>query len=397
MVMDLKKIESLIRLYRETLFDDCLPFWINHCVDREHGGFLTYIGGDGSLISSDKAMWVEGRFAWLLARLYNTFEKKQEWLELAKHGIDFILKHGFDSDGRMFYLVTRDGRPIRKRRYLFTETFGTIALAEYAKAAGDEEIKKRAVDLYNLIIKHYRTPGSLPPKEYPQTRPSKAHAMPMILLATTQILRQIDDNPLYKNVIDQSLAEIFDHFLKPEFKVLLETVGPNGEFIDTPEGRCVNAGHAIETAWFIMEEGRHRNDNDLVKKALPILEWSLEWGWDKEYGGILYFVDVKHKQPIQYEWDMKLWWPHTETMYALLLAHHLTGDKKWEDWYDKVHEYSFNHFPDKKNGEWFGYLHRDGSLASTIKGNGWKGPFHLPRTMLYGLKLLEEMKIKPKE
>ena len=394
--MELKKIDSLIELYKSTLLDNVVPFWIRHCVDREYGGFTTYIDGDGTLLTTDKPMWVQGRFTWLLARLYNHVEKKQEWLDLARHGVEFILKHGFDTDGRMFYLVTREGKPIRKRRYLYTETFGVIALAEYAKASGDEEAKKKAIELYDTLIMHYRTPGILQPKEYPQARPAKAHAMPMILMATTQIIRQIDDRPIYKDVIDKSLDEVLNDFVKPEFKVLLEIVGPNGEFIDTPEGRCVNPGHAIETAWFIMEEARYRKDDSLVEKALPFLEWSLEAGWDEKFGGIMYFIDVKGMQPIQYEWDMKLWWPHLESMYALLLAHYLTGDKKWEQWYDKVHDYSFGHFPDKENGEWFGYLHRDGTLASTIKSNCWKAPFHLPRAMLYGWKLLEQMKVAAK-
>ena len=164
--MDIQKIELLIKLYRETLLNDSIPFWINHCIDKKYGGFSTFVDADGSLISTDKPMWIQGRFTWILSRLYNTVEKKQEWLDLAKHGVDFILKHGFDTDGRMFYLVTKEGTPIRKRRYLYTETFGVIALAEYAKATGDAEIRKKALDLYNLLIMHYRTPGLLQPKEY---------------------------------------------------------------------------------------------------------------------------------------------------------------------------------------------------------------------------------------
>ena len=100
-------------------------------------------------------------------------------------------------------------------------------------------------------------------------------------------------------------------------------------------------------------------------------------------------------QPEPYEHDMKLWWPHNEALYATLLAHHLTGDQKWSAWYERLHEYSFGHFPDREHGEWYGYLHRDGTVSSPIKGNMWKGPFHLPRMQLYGWKLLEEMKKTP--
>jgi N-acylglucosamine 2-epimerase len=233
-------------------------------------------------------------------------------LHWARHGIDFIRRHGFDSDGRMFYSVTRDGQPLRKRRYLFTETFGVIALAEFARATGDEQALQQADDLYRLILRYHKSPGLLEPKVFPATRQLKSHAMPMILLATTQVLRQAGDDKLYRQVVDESLAEVFDHYMRPEFQVLLENVGPNGEFLNEPDGREVNPGHAIETAWFIMEESRYRNnDAGLLERACQILDWSLEIGWDKQYGGILYFKDCKGYPSPRYEHDMKLWWPRS--------------------------------------------------------------------------------------
>ena len=193
----------------------------------------------------------------------------------------------------------------------------------------------------------------------------------------------------------RSLADVFDHFMKPEFQVLLENVGPNGEFLGEPDGREVNPGHAIETAWFIMEEARYRHNNaELVERACQILDWSLDAGWDEQFGGILYFIDCKGRPSPKYEHDMKLWWPHNEAIYATLLAYHLTGKQKYLDWHTRIHDWSYAHFPDRQNGEWYGYLHRDGSISSTLKGNMWKGPFHLPRMQLNCWKLLEEMQFQ---
>src|SRR5262249_39100703 len=157
----------------------------------------------------------------------------------------------------------------------------------------------------------------------------------------------------------------------------------DGQMLDTPEGRLVNPGHACETAWFMLAEARQRQDRALIAQACQILEWSLQMGWDRIHGGILYFVDCEGKPPEPYEHDMKLWWPHNEALYACLLALHLTGEPRWLAWYERIHEWTFNHFPDHANGEWFGYLHRDGTVSSTVKGNMWKGPFHLPRMLLY--------------
>ena len=386
------RLEKLRELYRRELLESVIPFWTSHSLDGEYGGYLTCLDRDGSVFGTDKQVWAQGRGTWLFSKLYNTLEPREEWLQAARCGYDFLVKHCFDNDGRMFFRVTRDGRPLRKRRYLFSEAFGVIACAEYSRATGDEEALERADDTYRLMIDLYRTPGSLPPKVVPETRVTKAHAMPMILLSTTQELRQADADTLYAEVVDDAIDEVLHHFVKRDERALFETVGPNGERLDSPEGRCINPGHVIESAWFIMHEGRHRDDSSLIEQALEILEWSLEWGWDKEYGGILYFVDAEGKPPEQLEWDMKLWWPHTEALYALLLAHHLTGEPKYLDWYEKVHEWAFAHFPDPEYGEWFGYLRRDGTLSTTLKGNMWKGPFHVPRAMWLCLRLLEEMK-----
>jgi len=390
--MKKERIEELIQIHRDGLLKDTVPFWMKHTIDRKHGGFLNHLNHDGTVLNTDKPVWVLGRFTWLMALLYSDVEKRKEWLNTSLHGITFLEKHCFDTDGRMFYEVTCDGRPLRKRRYLFTETFGIIAFSEYARASGDEERLKRAKSLYKLLIRYYQNPELLPPKIYPQTRQAKSHAMPMILMATTQQLRKTGPDPLYEEVIDNSLKEIFNDFMYYDEKALFETVGLNGERLDNPEGRCINPGHAIETSWFVMEEGRRRNDKTLIEKGCTILNWSLDLGWDEQYGGILYFVDIENKPCEQYEHDIKLAWPHNEALYACLLAHYLTGEKKYEDWYEKIHEWVYSHFPDKKHGDWFKYLHRDGSVSSTVKGNRWVGPFHLPRMQLYCWKLLEEMK-----
>ncbi len=236
----------------------------------------------------------------------------------------------------------------------------------------------------------HRTSGLLPPKVITQTRPLKGHAMPMVLACVSQILREVMDDPLYEDTITQSIDEILRDFVKPEKRCLLETVLADGSILDTPEGRTVNPGHAIETSWFMMEEARRRADSNLLSRACEILEWSLDAGWDAEHGGLLYFVDRDGKQPEPYEHELKLWWPHTEAMYACLLAFHLTHDPRWSEWYDRVHEWAFSHFADGEYGEWFGYLRRNGAVCSTVKGNMWKGPFHLLRKQLYAWKLLEE-------
>ena len=387
-----ERIEELIKFHRDGLLNDTVPFWMKHTIDREYGGYLNHLDCDGTVINTDKPVWLLGRFAWLTAMLYNEVETRPEWLETSRHGIDFLEKYCFDTDGRMFYEVTRDGRPLRKRRYVFTETFGVMAFSEYALAAKDEKRLDKAKQLFKLLVHYHNNPELLPAKVYPQTRKAKSHAMAMILLCVAQQMRRTGEDSIYEDLIDNSLREVFEDFMKYDKKALLETVAPDGQMLDGPQGRCVNPGHAIETAWFIMEESRHRNAPELLEKACTILDWSLELGWDDQFGGILNFVDIEGKPPAQYEHDMKFWWPHIEALYACLLAMYLTGREKYEKWYEKLHEYSYSHFPDKKHGDWFKYLHRDGTIASTVKGSNWGGPFHLPRMQFNCWKLLEKMR-----
>jgi N-acylglucosamine 2-epimerase len=390
---DMKKerIDQLTEFYRNTLLEDIVPFWMKYSLDKMHGGYIHCLDRNGTPLNTDKAVWIQCRETWLFSKLYNSMDKRPEWLDAAKLGYDFINKYCIDTDGRLFFQMTREGRPLRKRRYWFAETFAIIAFAEYYLATGDEEALEKAKKLYKMIVDFFKNPGSLPAKYYTETRILKSHAEPMILIATTQVLREIDNEPLYKDIIDLCMKDIFENFMKADLKALLESVGPNGEVLDNPQGRCINPGHSIETSWFLMQEGLFREDNGIIKKALDILDWSLERGWDKIYGGILYLVDVDGKPPEQLEWDMKLWWPHTEALYALLLASHITSDCKYEEWYEKVHQWTYTHFPDPEYGEWYGYLHRDGTVSLPVKGSAWKGPFHLPRYLMYGIRLLEKM------
>ncbi|MBI3004040.1 MAG: AGE family epimerase/isomerase [Ignavibacteriales bacterium] len=383
--------EEFIRIYRDGLLHDTIPFWIPRAVDRQYGGFFNALDMDGSILHTDKSVWLQGRFSWTLATLYSTVEQKQEWLDLSRHGIEFLQKHCFGSDGRMFFWVTQEGKPLRKRRYVFSEIFAVMAFAAYGKAAGDSSWTQRSLELFKKILFYLKTPGLLEPKIVPETRPMKGLAMLMSLISAAQALHKAIEEPLCVKVIDDCIAELERDFLKPEFRCLLENVGPKGEFYDTLDGRQVNPGHSIEAGWFILDEARRRNnDPHLIKLGTTIIDWSYEIGWDPEFGGLLYFKDAKKLPPTEYWHDMKFWWPHNEAIIATLMAYQLTGDEKYLGWHKDVHEWAYKHFPDPVHGEWFGYLHRDGSLSTRVKGTMWKGPFHLPRMQLYCWKMLEE-------
>ncbi|EKY00666.1 N-acylglucosamine 2-epimerase [Porphyromonas catoniae F0037] len=377
--------------YRDDLTEHILPFWLKHGLDRKHGGIYTCLDREGKLMDTTKSVWFQGRFAFIASFAYNQIERRPEWLEAARLTIEFIERHCFDSDGRMYFEVTEEGLPLRKRRYVFSETFAAIAFSEYALATGDKAYAAKALGLFRDIQYFLSTPGFLPAK-YTEHLKAEGHSIVMILINTASRIREAIQDPLLDEQIERSIRTLETHFIHPEYKALLEMVGPNGEFIDTLQGRLINPGHCIETAWFLLEEAKSRGgDKHLVELGCKILDWSWSWGWDEQYGGIINFRDCKGFPSQDYAQDMKFWWPQTEAIIATLYAYQMTGEERYLQLHQRISDWTYAHFPDPTYGEWYGYLHRDGTVAQPAKGNLFKGPFHIPRMMIKGYQLCQEL------
>ena len=384
-------IKSWAESYKKDLTENIMPFWMKYGLDRENGGVYTCVDRDGSLMDTTKSVWFQGRFAFICSFAYNNVEKNQEWLDAAKSTLEFIEKHCFDEQGHMYFSVTAEGKPLRKRRYVFSETFAAIAMSEYALATGDQHWAKRAIQVFEDTQRFLATPGFLPAKFEADVK-LQGHSIVMILINVGSCIRKVVDDPKLTQQIDESIEKLKKYFIHPEFKCLLETVGENGEFIDTNMTRTINPGHCIETSWFIMEEAKLRGwDKPMLDMALQVFDWSWDWGWDKQYGGTINFRDCKNLPPQDYSQDMKFWWPQCETIIASLYAYLGTGDEKYLYRHERISEWTYAHFPDAEYGEWYGYLHRDGTVAQPAKGNLYKGPFHIPRMMIKGYMLCQEI------
>ena len=390
--MDVKKyLAYWADRYQDDLKENILPFWLKHGLDRVRGGVYTCVDRDGTLIDSTKSVWFQGRFGFICAYAYNNIEANEEWLRASKSCVDFIEQHCFDTDGRMYFEVTAEGKPVRKRRYVFSECFAAIAMSEYSIASGDRSYAQKALTLFKQILHFINTKGILEPK-YCEGVEMQGHSITMILINTAARLREAIPAVELDEQISLSIETLQRYFIHPEFEALLETVGPNGEFIDTIIGRTINPGHCIETAWFLLEEAKYRGgDPQLTEVAVKILDWSWKWGWDKEYGGLINFRDCKGLPVQDYSQDMKFWWPQTEAIIATLYAYEATGEERFLRMHQQISDWTYAHFPDVEYGEWYGYLHRDGTVAQPAKGNIFKGPFHIPRMMIKGFMLCRDM------
>lgn len=368
----------------------CVSFWLENGIDREHGGVYTCLDRTGKIYSTDKSVWMQGRCGWIFAWLCHLYGNKPEWLAASKSCLDFMERCCInpDANGRMYFTVTDDGKPLRQRRYYFSEAFYAIANAEYYGVTGEKvclERARKAYDLYWNLWHGMKDPTGLGPKTIPETRTGRSFGLPMIFLNVTSVLLRVDPEcrELYEERAQSCVDDIFRYHVHPELKCVLENVGPNGEAnLDYTDGRIVNPGHDIEGVWFLLEHAKRTGQKELIAKAEEIFNWAISAGWDEEYGGLLYFVDAQGLPPEAYEHDMKLWWPHDEMLISSLMLYRDTGKEEYFDWFYKTLDYCKKYFSDPEYGEWYGYLRRDGlPTQPSTKGSTFKGPFHLPRML----------------
>ncbi len=371
--------QTLAQQYHQALLKDIIPFWEKYSLDQQAGGYFTCLDRKGKVFDTDKFVWLQNRQVWQFSALYNRLEKRPEWLAVAKHGADFLARYGRDPQGNWYFSLDRHGNPLIQPYNIFSDCFAAMAFSQYALASGEEEAKTIAIQAYENVLRRQGNPKGKYEKSYPGTRPLKALAVPMILANLTLEMEWLLPPEKLDQVLTQTVKEVMTDFLDPTLGLMREAVGPNGEFVDSFEGRLLNPGHGIEAMWFMMDIAQRSDDQSLLEQAVAVVLKTLNYAWDKEYQGIFYFLDSQGSPPQQLEWDQKLWWVHLETLVALAKAYQFTGNKDCWEWFVKVHNYTWNHFADPEYGEWFGYLNRQGEVLLDLKGGKWKGCFHVVR------------------
>ncbi len=387
-IMDFNKLASL---YRDELLDNVLPFWMNNSIDRECGGYFTCLNREGKVFDTDKFIWLQGRQVWMFSMLYNKVERRQEWLDIAIHGGEFLKKYGHDGNFNWYFSLNREGKPLVEPYNIFSYTFAAMAFGQLSLATGNSEYADISRKTFEIILSKIDNPKGRWNKAYPGTRNLKGFALPMILCNLSLEIEHLIEKSFLEKTIESCIHEVMEVFYRPELGLIVENVAEDGSLSDSFEGRVLNPGHAIEAMWFIMDLGKRLNRKNLIASANEIALNTLEYGWDKEYEGIFYFMDRLGHPVQQLEWDQKLWWVHIETLITLLKGYQMTGSEKNLKWFDIVHRYTWDHFKDDKFGEWFGYLNRRGEILLPLKGGKWKGCFHVPRGLYQCWKILESL------
>lgn len=372
---------ELASYYKHALLDDVLPFWQTHSLDQQVGGYFTCLDAQGQIYDTDKFIWLQNRQVWTFAMLYNQLSPEVGWLDMARHGADFLAAKGRDPGGNWYFALNQAGEPLVQPYNIFSDCFAAMAFSQFAVASQQAWAKDIALQAYTNVLQRQKDPKGRYNKLYPGTRPLKSLAVPMILANLSLEMEPLLAPAQLEQVLEQTVREVMTDFLDPDRGLLYEAVAPDGSHVDCFEGRLINPGHGIETMWFLMDIGQRRSDTGLINRAVDIVLNILTFSWDEEYGGLYYFLDAEGHPPQQLEWDQKLWWVHLETLVALAMGYRLTGREECWQWYQKVHDYSWPHFADPDQGEWFGYLNRAGQVHLQLKGGKWKGCFHVPRAL----------------
>ena len=381
--MTQEQMKALRCKYRTELFDNVIPFWLKYSPDAEQGGYFSCLERDGTVFDTDKVAWMQGREIWMFSKLCTLYGVREEWLSMARQGVEFMRAHAIAPNGNCYFAMDRTGKPLVHPYNIFSDCFLCVAYLEYYQASGDEQAKEDALTLYTRIQQRKENPKGEWTKQVAGARNLCAMAFPMIQMMMAREFSGFLPEDQMASIVKDNMELLFSRHVDRERKCVFERVlSDGGHMLDVMEGRLLNPGHALEILWFAMDIADKQQDKARVKDIAEIMLWCIERGWDEECGGIFYYQDYMGYPTDKLESSMKLWWVHVEALCAFLLAYKLTGSPDHEAWFWKIHEYTWSHFSDAEYGEWYGYLDRKGHPALSLKGGKWKGFYHLPR-MLY--------------
>jgi N-acylglucosamine 2-epimerase len=389
------RFADLLAIYRAELLGRTVPFWLKHAIDREHGGILTCISDEGQVLSTDKYMWSQLRAIWTFSALYNHIEARQEWLDVARLIFEFAQRYGRDEEGRWVFAVDAQGSVLQGATSIYADGFAIYGLTELARATGDQEVIALALETYENVQQRLTHPGSYDTAPYPLPEGVKAHGVSMIFsLVFHELGCLLNDEAILSAGLQQA-EEVMTAFLRQDQGLVYEYVTLDNAQIDSPQGRAIVPGHAIESMWFMIHIYRYWGNKSRIDEAMATIKRHIEYGWDDQYEGILLSRDADGGDPWWPFADSKLWWPHTEALYALLLAYEQSGDDWALEWFEKVHNYAFSHYPVPIYGEWTQKLDRQGKHFTQTVALPVKDPFHLPRSLIYCTAVLERLAGEP--
>ena len=379
---------------REHLFGHVLPFWEKYAFDPR-GGLSTCINDAGEVLSTDKWLWCQWRAVWVFSRIYHQLGHDPRWLKYARNIAEFAIGAGWDEAGDGWgQALSGDGKLLRGYSSIYDDAFAVYGLQELYKASREDSFAQLARRTADAALKKLAHPyDTIPHFPYPIPRGAKPHGIPMLWSYELAELGHALQEEKYLKAAKRLSDEIFrDHF-RPDRNLFLEFVQLDGGEFPGPQGAAVVPGHVIEDMWFqIHVAGLLDLPPERTKNALEAILRHLKLGWDPtQGGGLLLAVDAEGRDEVGWNFaTSKLWWPHTEALYAMLLGWTMTGRAEFLEWYERLWEFCLAHFVDWENGEWRQKLDRSLAPLTGVVALPVKDPFHLPRSLIFQIELLEK-------
>lgn len=412
--------DSLLSFYRRHTEKVILPFW-ERALDYKNGGVYTCFSNQGDrLISKDKYSWSQGRFLWLWSKIVPMIADKRLHCESGVSldhlykTVRFLEDNVFLENGNCVFLLSETGE---KKESIAGEGFDTsiyadcfiaMGLAAYAGLTKDLRRFETAFELYKNITKRIDK-RSFRSEPYPIPQGYRAHSVPMILLNVAGELTDVSESFMHSasGELHQDclvyMKDIMENFCQPDQSVAeFISEGPSNK--DTLLLRHRNPGHTVESMGFVMKAAQKTGHSGYIQRAEQVIKKAVESGWDLDFDGLFRFVDREggcpkgdrihssYEKMISDTWDMKLWWPHSEALYATLLSFKLTENGMMLELQKKIHDYVFKIFPnpDKKTGEWIQIRDREAKPLDKVAALPVKDPFHILRSLILIQDLLEE-------
>ena len=421
--MEYLNLKQSLGFYENELVNKFLTFWLPRCVDHENGGFVNCFDNHGEkLISKDKYVWSQGRFVWVFSKLASleapifSSNQRKNFLALAKHGTDFLMKHCLmdNDDWRCIFLLDEKGKPKladgckRLDMSIYADCFVAAGIAKYSDVSHDKTAFDFAKNLYLSILERVgnNTFETLP---YPLSKEYRAHGIPMILANVSRDVyfaaKQFEPalcEPI-KSDIKGFTYDILDHFVDEDY-LLHEIITRDNQFFPKKLGNHINPGHTLEDAWFLLDSLEITEEPARKQQIYQMVLKALATGWDDEYGGLLHFASVTGGEPegdnqgLDDEpmskqlsgWGDKLWWVHSEALYTTLRCYLHTEDERFLLWYNKLFDYTYRTFPneDPEIREWIQIHTRDGKPEDKVVALPVKDPYHIMRNLCLMIELL---------
>jgi len=385
-------------IFRENLHNT-LQFWIDHSVDREYGGLLGRLDQQGNAKPpGNKSVVLESRALWSFAEAYRRFPDPA-YQRMAAECLTFLREKMWDKEhGGYYFLVTREGKVLDSTKQLNPLSYVLEGLAEYAIAFHDDQARREAVQLFEVIDQHAHdnehggyhiafTADWQWIKDYkpgPNASGSfgrKSYDWHLGLLEALTTAYDVTGDARIRARVDELLDIFVNKIVDPEIGYGRYYFTEDWTVADrNGDSRECEYGLDLEASWLLTEAASvvGRNQDPKIRRAsLALVDHALRYGFDNERGGLYRTGPAKGPATNR---DME-WWQQAETLVAFLNAYQLTGDPKYFTAFELEAQFVDNHFVDHTYGEWYTAISHDGK-TDTEKTGPWKAPYHVTRACL---------------